>query len=397
MSLHNIQMPGDPVRRFALFDLGFRPFFLLAALLSVVLVGIWGAVYANLISLNTYYGLIGWHSHEMLFGYTTAVITGFLLTAVRNWTGVDTIKGNLLACLASLWLLGRLLPLLPSAPHWLIAAVDLAFLPCVMISLIGPLRQGKPQNWMFLVILGVLAFANLQIHLQQLGLGNSASNGAYLANYLIMLVISVIAGRVLPFFTEAGVRPATIQVKRRIWVDRCAIGLIIALAVVHQIAPYSAVSPVLALLAAIAHGIRLQGWYHPLIWQHPLLWILHLAYLWLVLGLALIPLASLGVISPFVALHAFTTGCIGSITLGMMARVSLGHTGRLLQVHPWITKAFICLQLCTLVRVLGPIMVPSQQPLFISSSALLWVIGFGLFCVIYTPILIKPRPDGRSG
>ncbi|WP_426414679.1 NnrS family protein [Aestuariirhabdus sp. LZHN29] len=395
MSLHSIQPPSTP-SGFALFELGFRPFFLLAGWLGVLLVGIWGAVYANLISLNTYYGMIGWHSHEMLFGYTPAVIGGFLLTAVRNWTGVATIRGPLLAGLALVWLGGRLLPLIPAAPHWLVAAVDLAFLPCLIISLVPPLLHGKAKNWMFVVILGVMAAANTLVHLQLLGVGTGGHSGAYLMSHLILLIISVMGGRVIPFFTEVGVRPVQIQVRRRDWVDRTAIGLVVALAAAQTLAPYSPLTPILALLAAIAHGIRLAGWYHPLIWNYPLLWILHLAYLWLVIGLALIPLASLGIVSPFVALHAFTTGCIGGITLGMMARVALGHSGRPLAVHPAITVAFVAIMLCALVRVVGPILLPGN-PQLISFSALLWVVAFGLFSLIYTPILIRPRVDGRPG
>ncbi|MCL6415390.1 NnrS family protein [Aestuariirhabdus sp. Z084] len=395
MTLHSIQ-PSSPPKGFALFELGFRPFFLLAGWLGVLLVGIWGAVYANWLSLNTYYGLIGWHSHEMLFGYTSAVIAGFLLTAVRNWTGVDTIRGPLLAALALLWLAGRILPLMPTVPHELIALVDIAFLPCLTLALIPPLMKGKRKNWMFLVILAVMCAANVMVHLQQLGLGNNGHNGAYLASHLILLLISIIGGRVIPFFTEAGVRPIEIQLQKREWVDRLAIGLVIALAAAQLIVPYSPLTPLLALLAAIAHGVRLYGWYHPLIWRHPLLWILHCAYLWLVIGLLMIPLASMGLVSPFVALHAFTTGCIGSITLGMMARVSLGHSGRPLAVHASITTAFVAMQLCTLARVIGPILLPGN-PQLISLSALLWVIAFGLFSVVYTPILIKPRLDGRPG
>ncbi|RRJ83394.1 NnrS family protein [Aestuariirhabdus litorea] len=394
MTLHNIQSP-QPASGFALFELGFRPFFLLAGWLGVVLVAIWGAVYANLLSLNTYYGLIGWHSHEMLFGYTPAVIGGFLLTAVRNWTGVSTIRGPLLAGLALVWLAARILPLVPAAPHWLIAAVDLAFLPCLIIALVPPLMQGKAKNWMFVVILAVMASANALVHAERLGI-SGLPNGAYLMSHLIMLIIVIMGGRVIPFFTEAGVRPVQIQLQRREWVDRLSIALVIALAIAQTLAPYSPLTPLLAGLAALAHGVRLIGWYHPLIWQYPLLWILHLSYLWLVLGLALIPLASLGLVSPFVALHAFTTGAIGGITLGMMARVALGHSGRPLVTSRWITLAFVAIQLCALVRVFGPLVWPGSPPL-ISLSALLWVIAFGLFSLIYTPILIRPRIDGRPG
>jgi uncharacterized protein involved in response to NO len=198
------------VIRRALFALGFRPFFLMAGLAAVLLMATWIAVLQGIVAAPAYFdragGAAGWHSHEMLFGYVVAVVAGFLLTSVRNWTGLSTASGAGLACLVALWLAARVTPFFvgDAFARW-IAAIDLAFLPVLAVSIAIPLvRRGQLRNFVFVLVLVVLAAANLLIHLQALGItSTTAWLGTYAAADLIVVLISIIAGRVFPFFTRA--------------------------------------------------------------------------------------------------------------------------------------------------------------------------------------------------
>ncbi len=382
---------------FALFALGFRPFFLGAGAAALALVGLWVVTYVGEVSIQTYYDPLNWHAHEMVFGYATAVIAGFLLTAVRNWTNIPTLRAQPLAALAALWLAARILAFVPVRSRWLIAAVDVTFLPALALSLAGPLlRSGQIHNWVFPVILGVMAAGNVLVHLQVLGFTqDTAYTGTYLAVDLIVLVIAIIAGRVIPFFTERAV-PGAVP-RRRTAVDRVALAAVVAFGATQPLRPSPALIGVVALVAAVAHGMRLWGWYDRRIWSAPLLWVLHLGYGWIVAGFALHALAAMRVLSPLLALHAFTAGGIGVMTLGMMARVALGHTGRPLQAPPPVAAAFALINLAALVRVLFPFALPDWYVADIGLSGALWAAAFVLFLAVYSPILIRPRVDGRPG
>lgn len=399
MAVISIEDPGrhGPARKSALWDLGFRPFFLLAGLAGLALVAVWAAVFAAGRPLDTYYGYIGWHSHEMVFGYAVAAIAGFLLTATRNWTGRPTARGGVLAGLALLWLAGRVLPLVPGVPGGVVAAVDLAFLPLLALALAVPVTRA--QHWkslMFPVLLLVLAGANLAIHLEGLGLAAGLARPAlYGAVDLVVLLIALMGGRVIPFFTEKaldGVQPRSWG-----WVERLALPSIAVLALAEAFYPQPALVGVLAALAALLNGIRFAGWLDRQVWRVPLLWVLHLAYAWLVVGFAMKAAAAFGGLSPFLALHALTAGGIGGATLGMMARVALGHTGRTLDLPSGMAVAFALLHLAAAVRVLAPLLLPGAYPGLVGLSGALWALAFAVFVIDYAPILYRPRVDGRPG
>ncbi len=376
------------------FALGFRPFFLLAGIGALGLMTQWLLLWVGYPGPVTYYGMIGWHGHEMLFGYAVAVIAGFLLTAVRNWTGIDTPSGLPLAALAGLWLAGRLLPYL-GLPGWLVATVDLAFLPALAFALAGPLWKGANKvNRIFLPLLLAMALANLLIHLQSLGVADTALRGQDLMVNLVLLLIAFIAGRVLPFFTEKAV--AGSAPKRSLPLERWSFGLLIALAVLQLTMPQAPIP--LALLSAgvaLTQALRLWGWHDKGVWRIPILWVLYSGYAWLVLGFVLKTLGHLGLFAPNLALHALTLGGFGVLTLGMMSRVALGHTGRLLQSARATDLAFVLLNLGTLARVFGPYAMPDNYIGAVHLAGGLWLLAFGIFTVIYAPILLKPRADGR--
>lgn len=387
-----------PHRKFVLFALGFRPFFLLAALFAVLLMAVWIPAFLGGREFATYYGVTGWHSHEMIFGYTAAVVGGFLLTAVRNWTNLQTAAGPPLAGMATLWLLGRLMPFFPGAlPPWVIAGVDIAFFPALAVAVAIPMvRSGQRRNLIFIPLLGALALANLAVHLELLGYAeNTARAGNFLGLNLIVLLIVVMGGRVIPFFTERALQG--VVPKRWPVVERLSPSSVIAFLVAELILPNSMIAGGLSALAALVHAIRLMGWYTHRFWSVPLLWVLHLGYGWVVVGFCLKALAAFGLISPQYAVHAFTVGGIGVLTLGMMARVSLGHTGRPLVAAAPVAFGFALVNLAAAARGVLPAVFPQWLPQLVALSGGLWIAAFLLFLAIYIPILTRPRVDGRPG
>ena len=380
------------------FNLGFRPFFLLSAVFAVVLMALWIPVFTGGRALSTYYGQIGWHSHEMIFGYSAGVIAGFLLTAVRNWTGQATANGGSLAALVALWLLGRILPFFAATlPAWLISVVDLGFLPALAASIGLPLvRHGEKRNLLFFpLILGLFA-GNLLVHLELLGLlPGIARHGVFLGLYLIILLIVIMGGRVIPFFTERAL-PGVV-IKRRPVLEWLAPLTVIAFMVAEILLPNSEVAGALAGLAFIVNAIRVVSWYSHRYWQVPLLWVLHLGYGWIVVGFLLKAAASLGLIAAQFTIHAFTVGGIGVLTIGMMARVSLGHTARPLKVESSMVIAFILINLAAVLRGLLPSIFPLWFSQLVILSGILWIAAFLMFTIVYAPILTRPRIDGQPG
>ena len=379
-----------------IFALGFRPFFLLAGWLAILLMAFWVPVFVGGVASDIYYAQIDWHSHEMIFGYTIAVIAGFLLTAVRNWTNTPTPSGLPLAGMGALWLIARILPILVAIfPRWLIAAADLAFLPTFAIGIAVPLlKNNEKQNLIFLPLLAVLWSADLLVHADVLGLApNLARKGVFLGLDVIILVIVIMGGRVIPFFTE---RALSVVLKRWRIVEWLSPVSVVLFLLTELFVPDSVTSASLAALAACANGARLAGWYTPRYWRVPLLWVLHLGYGWIILGFYLKAGTALGLVPPQFTIHAFTVGGIGVLTLGMMARVSLGHTGRPLKVGAAMTTAFVLINLAAVGRGLLPPFFPQFFSQLIVASGAFWIAAFTIFIIVYTPILIQPRVDGRS-
>ncbi len=381
----------------ALFRLGFRPFFLLAGIAAVVLMAIWLLGYTKRDPLLTYYGSSGWHAHEMLFGYVVAVIAGFLLTAVRNWTESAPLRGIPLAALSSLWLAGRILPLFLGVPPWLVAAVDLAFLPILALILAIPLlRAGQKRNLFIPVLLLVLMVANALVHMEWLGYAmDSARLGVVLAIYTLVLLITAIAGRVIPFFIESALPKVKIQ--PRPLIGYMCIMTVIILALADLFSPSAQIVVICALAAALVHAWRLSGWVVRPALTQPLLWILLAGYAWLVVGFTLLAVAYSGFISTMIAFHALMVGGIGVMTLGMMARVTLGHSGRPLRAPPLVTLAFILVNIAAAVRVAGPLLTLRYTKAVIGAAGALWITGFVLFLLVYAPMLIQARIDDRPG
>ncbi len=379
------------------FSIGFRPLFLLATLFSTVLMALWVFFYSTQQPLSSfdYYSSVTWHVHEMIFGYGMAVVAGFLLTAIRNWTRVQTVNGINLMLLVLVWVLGRIAPFVFNQA-WLIALVDMLFLPLLAVFVAIPLvKTGNKRNYFMVGMIVLMALLNLLLHLDKLGVVQNTAIPAYkTAFYIIIALIIVMAGRVFPMFSQNGV-PVRYQVVKYPIIEK----LVMPSYFVFILSLLFIGSPILtaitAILAALIHAIRLKGWYNRQIWQVPLVWILHVGYLFLIIGLVMTAISQYIPSLYFLALHAFSIGTLGIVTIGMMARVSIGHTGRDLRFPPKLLKpAFILMVLAVIVRVFVPLVVPSIYLWTIIVSGSLWVVTSALFVLSYAKILVSPRADG---
>jgi uncharacterized protein involved in response to NO len=377
-----------------LFGLGFRVFFAMAGLSALILIVLWNAFFKGNLTIDHYFSDNYWHAHEMLLGYSVAVIAGFLLTAVKNWTGKPTLTGDKLAGLALLWLYGRILPfyagLLPDA---LIAVIDFSFLPALAYQISKPIIQAKQfKSLVFVALLLTLTLGNILIHAEILELcQNTAWIGIQLVVGTIIIMILILAGRVFPFFVEKGLHGTLII--RNPLLDALSIGSAFTVFAMQLGAISGNLLALTAIFSVIVNSVRLAGWYVQRIWYVPLLWILYIGYGWIILGFILTALSAYSWILPSLALHAFTVGGIGALTLGMMARVSLGHTGRALRVSNAMAIGFILINLAALLRVLLPLALSNWYNILIYASTLSWLAAFSLFMFVYAPILTSPRID----
>jgi uncharacterized protein involved in response to NO len=393
-----IKNTGEPEKqpRWSPLALGFRPFFFAAGWIAVLLMLVFVASYSSQNLYGNYFEFQFWHAHEMLFGFSVAVIAGFLLTAARNWTGLPTPSGKALGFLVGLWLAPRLLSAVPLIPAPLFAAIDLLFLPAVAFVLIKVLHEAdQSKNFIMPAILLLMAMVNLAVHLEILGIVVDIARPAMgLMLNLIVVLIVLMAGRVVPFFigSAVGSRPETIAV-----VERFAIASAFLFAATELIVPDTWLGATIAMAVAVLHAFRLKSWYQPGLWKQPMLWVLYLAYGWLVIGFFLHALADLMLIERVQAMHAFTIGAISTIAMGMMARVSLGHSGRRVEALPWMPAAFILLMLASFIRVVLPLLWPDNMEIFIHAAGCCWVVAFLIFGIRYSAILMRPRTDGQPG
>ncbi|VTU36204.1 NnrS protein [Variovorax sp. PBS-H4] len=393
-AVRHAQPPAPRVHGFALWQLGFRPFYLLASAFAALSIAVWAAQFSGWLPLAYLQGPL-WHAHEMLFGFLLAVIVGFLFTAGRNWSGRPTPTGVPLAALVALWLAGRVLVLTPLG--WTAALVNAAFPLASAIALAVALVGARNRrNYFFVGLLLLMSAAALAFHLSVLGVVTlPAWIGIQLALDILLFIMAVMGGRVIPMFTNNGVPGA--GATSRPGIERAALGGALALLAADASGlPPSAVGAV-AIAAALAHLGRWLLWRPWKTLANPLVLVLHLAYAWIPLHLALRALASQGWVAPSLATHALTVGAAGGLVIGMMVRTARGHTARLLRADRVDTACFVLVLLAALVRVLVPLVAPSQTLVAILGSAVFWTCGFGLYALRYGPVLTRPRLDGNPG
>ncbi|MES3020631.1 MAG: NnrS family protein [Pseudomonadota bacterium] len=400
MSLLKIEEPAAPAVHplwagaHPVWALGFRPFYLLAAALAALAIPLWLAKYLGWMHGWPQVGL-AWHMHEMVFGMAVAVVVGFLFTAGRNWTGLWTPRGTRLALLALLWVLGRVAML--AAPAWLAAAVDMVFLPMAAWSMFRVLHQsGNKRNMPLVGLLGLLALANGLFHAALLGwVGISPVVPVHAAILVIVMIESVIAGRVFPMFTNNGAPGAGAKNHPR--VDKAALALTAAagLGLVAGVQGW----PMLALAgcAGAASLWRLAGWKPLRTLRNPLLWILHLGYAWIGVGFILLGLAAVGIGTASTAFHALAVGSMAGLIIGMMTRTTLGHTGRMMAAKRAEPAMYGLIQAGALLRVLAGFAPPAWRNAALLLSGLCWSLSFAIFIVVYGPYLLRERIDGKEG
>ena len=388
--------------KFNLFAYGFRPGFLFAGIAAVLLVPLWAMSFVSGTPLGSSWPPTLWHGHEMLFGFLGSAVAGFLLTAVPSWTCQKGVSGRPLVVLAGVWLAARLL--IASSGWWpapLIAAVDLSFLPLLAFLVAGPLLRLRNRNAALLVVLGVLWLTDLIFHVALIRKNSVMANHALnIGIDVVLTLVTVIGGRIVPAFTAAALRQQGVQgaVQSRLVLTTVAIAAMVLVTVGDIFWSDSHFTGAIAGIAAMAQGVRLVQWRTLHTLRQPIVWILHLAYAWLPIGLALKAAAMLGgyAIAAF-WLHALTIGALTTMVTAVMTRASLGHTGRPLIVHPLITVAYVLLTAAAVVRVFGLAGFGLSFPLVVVWSALFWTTSFALFVGVYLPILWGPRADGKPG
>ncbi|WP_029013397.1 NnrS family protein [Niveispirillum irakense] len=387
--------------RLALFAYGFRPFFLAAGLHAIILLTLW----LHVLHSGHWPDSLGlpanWHGHEMLFGFAGAAIAGFLLTAVPNWTGERGFAGGKLVALTLLWLAGRLAlnPIAPLAPLPG-ALIDLAFFPALgAMVLPSIIRARNRRNYVMLLLLLMLTTASALYHLDRLGwMPGIWATGRVLAIDMVLIMVALIGGRIVPSFTSSALkrlgRPAAIPAFGG--VDRLALGTLLGLTLADILQPEGWVPGALALIAGLANGLRLARWRGWKGADQPILFILHVAYGWIPVGLFLKAawlLTGLTVGQSWI--HALTAGAFATMILAVMSRAALGHTGREIVAAKATVAAYLLLTLGVLVRVLAPLLPDMMIAYRIAGTA--WMGAFILFLIIYAPILVSRRADGRPG
>lgn len=380
--------------RTALLNLGFRPFYLLAALFAAVAVPAWVADLAGHGLSSGYLEGLAWHQHEMVFGFVLAVITGFLLTAGRLWTGLPTPTGLPLALLAVHWIAARVLVL--TGPGWIGALVDGAF-PFVVALALGRVivASRNARNYFVPALLATLGVVNAGFHLSALGLVDApASLWAQGGLDLELLLLIVMTGRVVPAFTASALPQA--KLRRSAGLDRAALALsVIALAcALAELGGWLTAAPALA--AAALHAARQAGWAPLATRARPILWILHLSHAWIPVGFVLLALSAFGIVIGAAALHAFAVGALSGTIVGMITRTALGHTARPLAAGRSETLAYVLIHAAALARVGAALWLAAYMPLVMAAAAL-WSLAFAVYFLVYAPRLAQPRLDGKPG
>ncbi|MFQ3789844.1 NnrS family protein [Halomonas sp. A29] len=399
----NTSPPAPRQPRLPLARLAFRPFFLLASLFSVLAMVVWFAFWHGDILLRPHGGLMWWHQHEMIFGFGAAVVVGFLLTAVQNWTGKKSVSGAPLLGLVALWLAARLALAFPvGLPAWLLMTLDLAFLPLAALVMARLVVAAKLwRNLMFVPVLLLLAGANLAMHLG-VTQGKLAliREGAYLAVLLIAVLMVLLGGRVIPFFTSRKLgrpQPAPILLLEKVTVLSMAAVVLLQLAALLGVTVPGVLLAAVMLVAAAASLVRLARWEGHLTLREPLLWGLHLSYAFVPLGLAMWAMALFGAFRVELAVHALAIGGIAAMMLAMMARVSLGHTGREIRTLPGIGVGLGLMFAAALLRAPILAMFPQITHWTYNLSIIFWCIAYLIFLFHYTLPLLSARVDGQEG
>ncbi len=389
--------------KIVLFAYGFRPFFLLA--------GIWAVVPLATVAWFLHSGtwpaddiaLFAWHGHEMIFGFAAAAICGFLLTAVPSWTGTPRVSGMPLAGLVALWIFGRIESFPLAASSQPVAELLAMGLFPALAAVVGiPLvRARNYRNLPFLAFLGALFLADLMFQAPRFDwIEHAPFDALRFGVNVVLLMVVVVGGRIVPAFTRNTLisMGRSAPIASRAWLDRSAIAAAVTVVLADTFAPATQLAGAVAAVAALLLALRLSGWSGRRALDVPLLWVLHLGYAWLVLGLALKALWLLGGFGWAANwLHAITTGAFGTMILGVMTRATLGHTGRNLAISKPIVVAYLLVSLAAALRIWGPWLEPERYWPMLALAVVAWIGAYAIFLLLFGPILLARRVDGRPG
>ena len=391
----NSRAANQPI---AFLEFAFRPLFLFAAIFSMISLLVWNGILTGNLNIRLFGGSLWWHMHEMLFAFATTVIVGFLLTAVQNWSGVRSLHGKGLGALVILWLLARIAFFFPDQlPHTLIIILDALFLPLSALALAIPIVKTKLwRNLMFIPILLIMAITNLITHYSAIT-NNPILMGqaATFMVLLITLVMCIMGGRVFPMFTANGTKTPRVDalplLEKLSLISILITIFVAALATSTLIDVPALLVAVLFITTSVIHAIRVFRWKFSVTLSTPLVWSLHISYWCIVIGLLMFGLSQITyLVSHSQAIHTLTIGAMATMILSMISRVSLGHTGRIIAVEKTMSIAFIAIILAFVVRVFGLYFIANYSHV-LSLTVALWIVGFGCFVVIYTPILLRPK------
>ncbi len=380
----------------ALFSAGFRPFFLAGAIWAALAVPLWLALYRGIFALPTALAPTVWHAHELIYGYGGAIVAGFLLTAIPNWTGRMPLQGVPLIALFVIWFAGRVAVLVSGAVGpWTAAIVDLAFPVVFTLAVMREIIAGR--NWHNLpVVLGLslIGTGNALVHLESVSLAQTAELGNRLGIAILLNLIALIGGRIVPSFTGNWLRktkPESLMPKPSGIVDKVALVVIAAGVVWWAFVPDGAVTSAGLIAAGLAAGFRVMRWRGVATVAEPLVFVLHVGYAWLAIGLVLFGANKLyPLLLPSAGLHALTAGAIGTMTLAVMTRASLGHTGRDIHAGVGTTAIYVLVNAAAVLRILAP-SVPGIGDATMMAAGVAWAIAFLLFALLYGPLLLRPR------
>ena len=378
----------------AFFSYGFRPFFLSAALFAGAAIPTWLLILTGITDIDVHYAPREWHIHEMVFGFLPCVITGFLLTAIPNWTDRSPLKGLPLMTLFSIWLMGRLAMAIPGIPPLIAAVLDGAFLVVVAGVVWREIALGSAWNRLPMgIVISLYAGANIFFHTLILN-DTEIEIPVRMALALVMLLLALIGGRITPSFTEdffaqeeIRKEPAPFSV-----FDGVSIALVAISAIAWTVQPQSVGTGYAFVIAGLINLLRLRRWQGQSTWREPLVLILHIGYGWLAMSLLILGGAILGIgLSSEDAVHALTTGAVGVMTLAVMTRASLGHTGREKHAGSMTVLIYFLVNIGAILRVFGPSLYLSD--IMLALSAICWSGAYILFAVVYSPILLGPNID----
>lgn len=368
-----------------LWSIGFRPFFLFGAVAGLLLILSWALQFNSGHFVQNYYSPTVWHGHEMIFGFSVSILSGFLLTASQNWSGKRGVHGWPLLGLVVLWALGRLVPFLPQNLFWLVTLIDLSFIPALIYCLIPYLfMKGQGRNRKIVVILALLFIANLLVHF------GFEQKGMYLGIDVFVLVMLLIGGRIIPFFRSKVLQVPVIS--PIVVVEKISIALLL-LFLFSGIFDFSVLRTFASIALSFVFLFKWWRWRPLEALKVPILFVLYLAYFWIIVGFGLVGLQAYIGLPLSWAMHCFTVGGIGGLTLGMMTRVSLGHTGRPIKGTGLIVFSYTFMNLALIARLFLPWWLPAHYGVWILVAGIFWAISFLVFLIQFTPILLKPRCD----